>query len=620
MYRNSKFTNYYKRPFYLRKSTYFLLALLIALVSFVVWSIKKAPNEEAQNIPLAVEKAPTLDGKISFLTGSTQIKSGEAEWTDLKSDTQIKAGDSVRTQAAGRVIIELPDKSYVRLFENSELKFTTLGMTDIVIENVSGTSYHRVNDQSTAIYRLKQNNIELTALGTAFNVSKEDNLLKATVIESRLKVKIYDGEEITNMRTIESGTRCTVNTGLALAQMIQSEDVQASTLLENEWYSWNLEKDKETNFFLGIFEKATKLTLTEPTQTEFETDKDKITIKGSTEKDAEIIIAGKDVKNNDGNFETIVPLTAGDNQIEILVKKDKNINKRTLKIKSTQKDKSITLSVEREGPTSVKLSWILTNVNEFKEFKALLSTKEESPVLGATNKTFAKDKLTETWNDIDDGKYNFRICALAEDNSCIYSNVVSLLVGEAAVWENLEMNLIAHLIEPNNINLTWTNNRNLDNNVSLKLIESNSKTPVYPGRANHSLSGGTNSDTWENVSNGTHYFRLCLYENNQCLKYSNTASLTVSSKEPSISLSGTSSAGAVQLKWTNNNVVADSGYQAIRSESSRVSFPGSDYHSVSTTNDTFNNLAVGQTYYFRVCQNLAGECGVYSNEISVTVK
>ena len=108
--------------------------------------------------------------------------------------------------------------------------------------------------------------------------------------------------------------------------------------------------------------------------------------------------------------------------------------------------------------------------------------------------------------------------------------------------------------------------------------------------------------------------------NNQCLKYSNVASLTISSKEPSIFLSGSSSAGSVQLKWTNNNVVADSGYHSIISGNSGVSLPGTDHHLITDTNDTFNNLTVGQTYYFRVCQNLAGECGVSSNEISVTVK
>lgn len=527
-YRHSKYTNYYKRPFYRRKGIYIFLILLVGIVAFVSWSIKKAPQDPAVIQQITDQpQAPVLDGKIAFLTGTAQVKTASADWTNIVNGSAVRTGDSLKTATGGRIIVELPDKSLVRLLENSEITFTKLGMTDITIEQLSGTAYHRVNDQSTAIYRVTKGKVELIALGTAFSVTNKTNLLTVTVIESHLKIKIYDAKDIVNMRTVEAGTRATINPGLAISQMIQSEEVQAGTLMANEWYSWNLEQDKAKNFALGIFEKLTSLTITEPTTTEIETDKDKLTIKGSTDKDAKILIANKDVKNNDGQFEIIVNLAPGENKIAVIVKKDNNINQRTFIVNSTR-------------------------------------------------------------------------------------------------WNDLEIKLSANVIDEKNVSLTWTTNKTLDNSVSLKTILTTTKNPTYPGKANHAITPGENSDSWKNLEPGINHFHVCLFQNNQCLKFSNDATATIATATtPKLSLSGIADTGKVNLTWTNSNVPAAMGFKSLISETPNVMFPGTESHlltAATDTTDTWSNLISGQTYYFRVCQNLGSSCGVYSNELALTIK
>jgi hypothetical protein len=622
MYRNSKFANYYKRPFYKRRSFYIIIILIFVVVGFFSWSIKKASNKPQAAPQITDQKqAPDLNAKIIFLSGKIQLKTATTDWAEVAEGENIAASDNLKTLAGSRAIVELPDKSYVRLFENSEIKFTQLGLTDIVIEQIAGTSYHRVNDQSMAIFRVKSGNTELTALGTAFSVTKENAQLKVSVIESRLKAKIYDGGEIINMRTLEAGTKATIDEKSPVAQMIISENLQASTLLENEWYSWNLEKDKEKNFLLGIFEKATKLTIIEPTKTEFETDKDKLTIKGSTEKDASILVAGKEVESKDGNFETVVPLVAGENKIEIIVKKDANINKRILTVKSGQQAKKIVLTGERQGQTSIKLSWVTTNISDIKEFK-LVRSKDENPVYPiATSQTATNTSMTAIWDDLADGKYNFRVCALDETNTCMaYSNNLSMLIGDAALWEQVEINLSAEKFDENNARLSWTTSKPLNSSVSLKLILNTTKTAVYPGKQAHSLDATATSDEWLNLANGTHHFRVCLFQNNQCLKFSNNVAITVASPTNPLSLTGSSVSGTINLNWTSANTDANNGFYVVLSETPNVVFPGKEYRTLTATTYSWIDLTFDRTYYFRACQNVNGSCGEYSNEISLTVK
>ncbi|MFZ6015603.1 MAG: SH3 domain-containing protein [Patescibacteria group bacterium] len=80
--------------------------------------------------------------------------------------------------------------------------------------------------------------------------------------------------------------------------------------------------------------------------------------------------------------------------------------------------------------------------------------------------------------------------------------------------------------------------------------------------------------------------------------------------------------GKVKLSWTTGGLNASKGFKIVISESADPVYPGNDYHYLSDPSarqDYWSKLTGGKTYHFRVCQYLGGKCGVYSNDIAITV-
>ncbi len=80
--------------------------------------------------------------------------------------------------------------------------------------------------------------------------------------------------------------------------------------------------------------------------------------------------------------------------------------------------------------------------------------------------------------------------------------------------------------------------------------------------------------------------------------------------------------GKVKLVWSTSGLDASKGFKVLISESVNPVYPGNKYHYLSNPSvrqDYWSGLANGKTYHFRVCQYLGGKCGVYSNDIAITV-
>jgi hypothetical protein len=517
----------------------------------------------------------------------------------------------------------------IRLSDNTEISFKQLGMADIVVEQTQGIAFHRINDQTTAIYRVINDNTELTALGTGFNVKAASGLTFVTVTENRVKAKIYDGENILNMRTIDSGTEATINPGLDLEKMIQTKSVNASNLIDDAWYSWNLEQDTKNKYYLGIFAETTKLVITEPTQAEMTTDEDKITIKGATNPEAEIFIGGQELDNSGGNFEMEYKLGAGDNEILIVVKKGKNRNQKTLKIKSTKQAEILTLKGAILDNKDASLSWETENLDEFDSFKLLHGTSETKLTYPQDDQhSLDTEDSTDKWTSLEDGEHFFRLCAYSEEDKCfVYSNQINLTVGsdgddpvEDEDTVPVEISLSASLSD-NDVSLTWNITGSLSDYTSIRTVTAQANNPVYPGNSSQSMSIDKTSDTWADLNPGTYYFRVCLMKGDLCAKYSSSVSKTIEpSVQGSIILSAAAMPSGVDLTWSPQNISSGASYYVIMKQSPNVVFPGEANQLRANTNFFWTGLTSGQTYYFRVCEKQGDGCGTYSNEYSATIK
>jgi len=545
-YASGKNFNYYKKPFYKTKGFYLLILILIGIVSFIVWSIKRTEQNETTDAPKYSDEStvPTLSAKVMGVTGKVESLSPGSDWVETAENYQLKNTESIRTDAESKVIIELPDGSLLRLNENSEVELAQIGLADIIINQKRGEVFHRVNDQSPAIYRVRNNNVELTALGTAFNIIIDGQTTKLVVTENKVKAKVYRDEDILNMRTIDEGTEAIINPNLAVDKMIDSKTIDGSELLGQSWYAWNIEQDTAKNLYLGLFAKATKLVILEPEQSEMSTDKDAIMIKGATDPAAEIFIDGQELENKNGSFEMNYKLGAKLNEITITVKKDKNINKKILKITSTKTPDELKLSGSLQEK-NINLTWTSSELKDIAEIKILMSKKTGTLTYPAEQEHSVKISNTkDSWNNLDDGQYFFRLCAYEEaSKSCrVYSNQITLTVNSKLVAE-----------------------------------EPPAETPA----------------TKPEVDNSKGY----------------------------ILLSGDNAGTQVTLNWLISDFTAENGVYILKGSTSNLLYPAQEKISLTSGSSyTWSNLTSGQTYYFRVCENLTNKCGRYSNEYSVTIK
>lgn len=617
--------NYYKKPFYKTRKGLFLLILFFLAIGFIYFSIQTNKNEAPTNQKFTDQaEMPINSAKIVFVSGKVELKTPFDDWQEIAENYQAQAGDYVKTGEDAKAILEFPDKSILRIAANAEIKLATMGMADIIVEQLSGGAFHRVNSESTAIYRVKNGVTEITALGTGFNALVSGPLTYLTMTEGKTKVKIFKGEDIVNIRTIEEGTKASINPTFIAEDSIKTENVGMEELLKNDWYAWNLERDREKKFYLGIFEKAVKLIISEPGAAETTTDSEKIKVKGETDPEAEIFMAGKEIENNKGQFQTELLLAPGKNEIEITAKKEKNTSKKTIIVNSTKQKENIVLTGNGTDNNIVVLSWQIKNINDFQEFKVLESNAKNPTFPNAPYHTVAKTVLNDKWSELAPGNYFFRVCVLTAEGKClVYSNDFEITIAGKNAPESIVLNAVASKA---NVSLNWIVDSALNSAEGFKTIIGTTKNPVYPGNSYHTLSGNQRNDTWKKLNPGTYYFRICLLKNGICAAYSNNAAVIIyaaAEEEGSIILTGSAGDGQINLYWTTEELKITKGFKVIMNESPIVSFPGKGHHlitSASASSDVWTNLQPGKTYYFCVCQNLGSECGTYSNEVKILFK
>lgn len=94
-----------------------------------------------------------------------------------------------------------------------------------------------------------------------------------------------------------------------------------------------------------------------------------------------------------------------------------------------------------------------------------------------------------------------------------------------------------------------------------------------------------------------------------------------SNSQGSILLKGESGLNAVKLNWALSNMTSKMGFKVVVADHENPVYPGDEYHYLTDANiraDEWGGLRNG-VHYFRVCEYLGGKCGVYSNNIKVTV-
>ncbi|MBN1326285.1 hypothetical protein JW977_04920 [Candidatus Falkowbacteria bacterium] len=286
----------------------------------------------------------------------------------------------------------------------------------------------------------------------------------------------------------------------------------------------------------------------------------------------------------------------------------------------------INLSGSASGNTA-SLNWEVSNVTVDQGFKVVVAQTPD-PVYPGNDYHYLSDPNTrsDNWTGLSTGTYYFRVCQYLGGKCGVYSNNLILKISNGSEPTNKSITLKA-TASGNTVNLSWT--PNFTSSMGYKIVKSTEANPVYPGNDYHYLSSsGARSDKWEGLSAGTYHFRVCEYLGGKCGVYSNDVSISITSSVPetngetgTITLKATNSGDTVNLTWTISNLDPDLGFKIVKSELANPVYPGNEYHYLSDSSartDSWTGLSAG-TYHFRVCKYLGGACGVYSNDVSVTI-
>ena len=112
-----------------------IVALLVTAASAFAQD-RKALTPEDENQYVISAKA----GGVNIVEGNASFKRGKSDWDVLIAGDELRPGDSVKTEADGRVEILLSPGSFLRLDENSEFIFSSTSIYNLKLKLVKGSA------------------------------------------------------------------------------------------------------------------------------------------------------------------------------------------------------------------------------------------------------------------------------------------------------------------------------------------------------------------------------------------------------------------------------------------------------------------------------------------------
>jgi hypothetical protein len=547
---NRRAQDYYAIPFYKSKLVYGLLAVFLASIAFIFWSINR-PETTIVN-PTNNQNNNTIAGSASVLFFQGDVYTSQDQkisWKKLSSSADLKINDSVKTINDSWAIIKLPQGTYVRLDSNTEISLLELSKENIKLDQSYGQVFHYTNKgASQLVYKVRILDWEFTALNEMFNSFNN---------RQNIQIQNFDG----SVEWQRNGGQSEISNGpkhiminLNDNTVEEKELVLNPELFNYSWINWNNQQNKGQNLKLISLPFAENWPETLVLKGE---EKDKGSIEftwtydekyegvppyglylmmGSKEnpsypQNTYVYINSADLntENNPENKYTWSNLEDGEYHFRLGVFDGvkeiiKYSNDVTLKLPSNEKS---TLTLQGAvDETRATLSWTSENLAENTSWKLLIAenTTPIYPLHTAENLT--QDITTYTWKNLSPGKtYQFRLCEYESiKNECLsYSNTVTFNIGIAASDEEEMQELENNDIPQISLNwqgdlpqINWTklySGKRYLLQISAAFSDGNA-IEINPSQSYYVFTGYD--------SNKTYFASLCVIDNNQnCLQRSN---------------------------------------------------------------------------------------------------
>ena len=446
----------------------FAIIVLLAFLSYRYFtpfaeSPKVAENEQNTPAPVVQNEPNFITATLAYFEGRVELWENDA-WVLAEENIILSSERQLRTLEASKAILSFEDGSAMRLDQNTHVIIEDMTEENIILQQIVGKSYSRVNKSSTLAYTVRSLNTQTTALGTAFTVEIDpaDPLQEVNIkaLESSVKIKLFDqgqseekhlleGEEANIVATLP------INQSLSVRTIIQEE-------LQADFFAWNRSEDEKTNQPLGKLQdiEPPALEITNPANGLITTEK-KVFLAGRTDPDSIILLNDNEIPSSQGQFLHEVDLALGENifhlktfdsygnvtnaaisvirepiQIAKNIEPAKEYTSAENKPPYLKKDEesvsignlpNINLSAT-PNERGVYLSWSINGLESLYGFKILKSQERDNAYAEDESYLFPYSYGRHYfWPIKEPGTYNFSICQHNKDGSCgIYSNNVKI--------------------------------------------------------------------------------------------------------------------------------------------------------------------------------------------------
>ncbi len=631
-----------------------LLVLILVVVSTVIgggawWYYQ---NQEDITPKTYVEPMAKSDivATLSYQQGAVEARKDGADWQTVETDTVLHQGDSVRTGADSKAIIELENGDVVRLGYNTEAALTTLQTGQIVIAQVSGASYNRVAKDVQRSYKVVVDDITVTALGTAFDVVEEDATVNVNVVESKVKINTTAVQN-----EVQEGKTARIR---KQEQAVAVEDMD-TTKLENEWYTWNKEEDSKKTDKLGVLSEyaGPAVTISSPVNG-YKSDASPINVMGSVADPAAVVtVNGETVMVNDsGAFSAAIMLSAGKNIITIIAT-DTDGHRSLKEIKVQYQARASATPIQLTADTQsdgVHLSWNASVNETFQYYKVVRSETNANLDYPDDGYIVLKNADEESYVDTDvsaDKAYYYRVCEVMSGDKVFCSNVVHML-GKKNQAEHTEQNqeanqgeiqhqeqnkeqnadtaqekapqdtgpVISAKAEDSGVGIWWTDASDVLGFKYYKVVRSKTNANLtYPDDGYLAAKDASINSyrDYSSVKGTSYYYRVCAVGDEvYCSNVVQATAINSNTEPDAVTLSASYTDGAISLSWNVSTENDFKYYKVVWSdEDSTPEYPTDGYltalsnadttvyeddGSTAGTRKTAAMLSAG-THYYSVC-------------------
>lgn len=364
-----------------------------------------------------------LEVKAAAIEGTVEYRVAyEHPWERVQRGMSFGEGAQLRSADGSRAEFVIGDGSVVRLNSSSSITLTKLAPRHIIVENTGGELYARVAENSKRQFQVRAGSATYEARGTAYRTFNTDAKEGVEVYHGSVAVL---GVQADGAVIVEQGQRYFVadtDTGLVHT----ANTIAQTELSEDDFLRWNSERDRR-NFAnaMGVLEDITPPELIVRTPVDgTETTEASITVSGTTEAGAIVLVNNVGITNDNGVFERTVDLALGANTI-IVESTDKAGNKTTKTLTVSRAEPIVFRLSGTTDTKGVKLSWEVSGLDVSGGFR-IVTGKDTNPVYDKKKTSVPLDSSQHsyTW-PVSDGKtYHFRICIWDGTGCTRYSNDV----------------------------------------------------------------------------------------------------------------------------------------------------------------------------------------------------